>query len=246
MPASMIEFNALKNFQDLHYGFSLKSDGFMNFRKSGDPKILKTSQFNREKFYAKSGLPRRVIFPSLAHSGDVVIVNADNWRDVPQGDAFLTAEPELALVATMADCFPVYFYDSKNRAIGLAHAGWKGVLKGIISNTISAFKRDFGSKAEDIFVGIGPGIRNCHFFIKDDVIGLFSKHKNFISNCGDGYAADLEGIIIDDAKKEGVLNIQSAGICTYCRGDLYFSFRRDKPEIPSVMLAYIWRENITK
>jgi YfiH family protein len=73
-------------------------------------------------------------------------------------DALITTVPGVALTILVADCAPVVLYDPDNRAIGVAHSGRAGTLKGVVPRTIAAMAKEFGSAPEALLIGIGPAI----------------------------------------------------------------------------------------
>ena len=75
------------------------------------------------------------------HSNKVVEVNKNNYKKKVIADAMITKMKGLALGVVTADCVPIILYDTKNEIVGCIHAGWKGALLGIISNTISKIKK---------------------------------------------------------------------------------------------------------
>jgi YfiH family protein len=76
----------------------------------------------------------------------------------PEGDALVTAEPGLALVVLVADCVPVFLLDPGRRALGLAHAGWRGTAAGVLEATVASMASAFGSHPADLRVHLGPSI----------------------------------------------------------------------------------------
>ncbi len=201
---------------------------------------------NRRVFLTKNNLTGQLVLPRLQHENKVVLINRDNIGGDFQCDALITKEKGILLGVTVADCFPVYFFDSVTQAVGVAHCGWRGILKNIIPNTITAFQENFESKPENILLAIGPGLRFCHFVVQDDVIGQFAGYESFTEKKKDGHYVDLEKVIHYQAMKAGVRIVEAVGICTYESEDC-FSYRRDKlastaePESIQVqsMLAYI-------
>ena len=137
--------------------------------------------------------------------------------------------------------FPIYFYEPFSRVIGLAHAGWKSIVKGIISNIIRTMVKNCGAKADKILVGIGPGIQSCHFEIQKDVLENFKKYPFSIIKKEGGIFIDLSEIIFQQLKKSGLLlnHIEKSEECTHCLKEKYFSYRRDKPKTLEAMIAYI-------
>ena len=143
----------------------------------------------------------------------------------------------MLLTVTVADCFPVYFYDPKTKTIGIAHSGWRGTVGNIAGITIKAM----GSSAADILVGVGPGIQACHFEIKENILDNFVNYKYAVRRKGTKIFVDLPRIIKTQLPEAGILesNIENLGECTYCNKNSYFSYRRDKPRLVQAMIAYI-------
>lgn len=214
--------------QPVVYGLSRKDDGPMNFRFPE----------NRQEFLAKNNLAGQLVLPRLQHGSDVVLINKENTANDFQADGLITKEERILLGVTVADCFPVYFFDPAVRAIGIAHCGWRGILKNIVPEMISAFKSNFDSKPENMLLAIGPGLRFCHFVVQEDVIGQFVGYESFVEKKDDGYYIDLEKIIHYQAMKNGVRVVETAGVCTFEKEE-FFSYRRDKKEQVDSMLAYI-------
>lgn len=235
-----MKFRIFRDFPQLRYGVSEKRDGSM--KATANPEEDTVIQENRRQFFQNHGIDGSKIFtPHLTHSGNVEVITEDNFHGRFKADGFLTTAPGIALTITVADCFPLYFYDPPGRVIGLVHAGWRGIVKNIVGNTIQKFKDAFGSNPNDILLGIGPGIQKCHFTVKSDIINLFS--KKFVRGGGDLYNVDLESIIMEQVRDKGIDKIESSGECTYCLSDKYFSYRRDKSEPLETMVAYIYLRN---
>src|SRR5258708_34113916 len=74
-----------------------------------------------------------------------------------------------------ADCLPFLFFDSKKEVIGVAHAGYRGLLNHIIEHTIERFVTDFNCNPKDILVGIGPSIEMTCYEVGEEVIDEFKK-----------------------------------------------------------------------
>ncbi|KKP68765.1 MAG: hypothetical protein UR66_C0003G0030 [Candidatus Moranbacteria bacterium GW2011_GWE1_35_17] len=195
---------------------------------------------NRSKFFKKNKInKRKVISAGMIHGNKAVIVTSKSPQIIPGADA-LVSKDDLFLAITIADCVPVYFYDEKNKVIGLAHAGWRGIIGDIAGNTLREMLK-LGAKTEKIKVVLGPGIRKCHFEIKEDILDNFKKYPQAIILKEDKIFADLFGIIKKqllnfEIKEE---NIFESGECTFENKEKFFSYRRDKPEVVEVMMAVI-------
>jgi YfiH family protein len=99
------------------------------------------------------------------------------------GDGLVTDLPRIALGILTADCFPILLVDTKKKAVGAFHAGWRGTVKRIVEKGVGIMRLEFGSRPEDIHAAIGPGIQQCSFEVGEEVEEAF--HAQF------AYAAEL-------------------------------------------------------
>lgn len=152
-------------------------------------------------------------------------------KDYLEIDGLITNVANIPLVTLYADCVPVFFVDPVRKVVGLAHAGWKGTVKGIVEKMVGKFVDVYGSKKEEILVGIGPSIGSCCFEVEKDVAEEFEKialFKEYVINKGTGkYMIDLwainKAILIEAGI--GAENIILTDICTKCNKDMLFSHR---------------------
>lgn len=166
------------------------------------------------------------------HSAKVIVVTEsnNNKSEFPQADAMITNTPGILLLMRFADCVPILMYDPVKKAAGIAHAGWQGTVKEVSLTAAEEMEKQFGTNPSDLIAGIGPSIGPDHYQIGIDVI---DKVKNTYRENWDQVLA----IGPDDVKfnlwkaneislrKAGVLNIETAGICTSCSGVDWFSHR---------------------
>lgn len=147
-------------------------------------------------------------------------------RGLQEGDALVTSEKDLILAVSIADCFPILFYDNTNKVIGAAHAGWRGTVSGIAENTINAMIR-LGAKPENIHVAIGQGISQSNFEVGNEVIHEFEKN-GFPDNCWKDNRIDLSLCNLHVLKQNKISehNIWTMNRCTFEHD--FFSYRRDK------------------
>ena len=85
------------------------------------------------------------------------------------GDGLLTTTPGLLLAIQTADCLPVILVDTKRRAVGMFHAGWRGTVKRIVEKGVGEMFRCFGSRPRDLKAAIGPGIQGCCYEVGEEV-----------------------------------------------------------------------------
>jgi YfiH family protein len=229
-----MEFKKFKKISKLKYGVSVKSDGAMELA-GGDLAFAD----NRRKFFLKRGINlKETVTPKLTHSASVLRVDDKNRGEIISAtDGLVTSALGLFLTVTVADCFPVYFYQQGSKTIGLVHSGWRGTVKNIAGQAVKAIAGD----PKSIIVGIGPGIQCCHFEIKNDILEKFSEYPEAIRKQDSKIFVDLPKIISKQLIASGlnIKNIESCGACTFCENEKYFSFRRDKPKNIEAMIAYI-------
>ncbi|MDF2521590.1 MAG: pgeF [Clostridia bacterium] len=185
---------------------------------------------------------RKLVLSDQVHGDEVrVVTEADIGKgitresDIKKVDALITNVPGVPLITFYADCVPVFILDPVNKAVGLAHSGWKGTTLKIAAKTIRKMSDTFGTKPEDCLVGIGPSIEMKCFEIKEDAAQIFRNSfadwELFMQRKDEEhYTADLWQAILLTLKEIGVQekNITISGLCTCCNEELFFSHRRDK------------------
>jgi polyphenol oxidase len=85
------------------------------------------------------------------------------------GDGLITATPGLLLAIQTADCLPVILVDTKHRAVGVFHAGWRGTVKRIVEKGVGEMYRHFGTRPRDLKAAIGPGVHGCCYEVGEEV-----------------------------------------------------------------------------
>lgn len=149
-------------------------------------------------------------------------------------DGLITNVPKLPLVTFYADCIPIYIVDPKNKAIGLAHAGWKGTVSSIGVKTLEKMSAAYGTVPADCLVAIGPGIGGCCYEIdeylynrvKESFPQFLDKVCSYTedNNKWQLYLTRLNWLLLKSwGIKEG--NISWSSECTKCNPDLFFSYR---------------------
>ncbi|MEK6654906.1 MAG: polyphenol oxidase family protein, partial [Thermodesulfobacteriota bacterium] len=138
----------------------------------------------------------------------------------------------VALGIRTADCVPLFFVDRARRVIGAAHAGWRGAALGMAAGMVDALRERFSSRNEDILVVIGPAIGPCCYEVDAPVVAALSSRREagcFLIPCPekDRWMLDLALANRLQLLERGLReeNILSAGFCTACRQDLFFSHR---------------------
>ncbi|MBQ1436791.1 MAG: peptidoglycan editing factor PgeF [Ruminococcus sp.] len=157
-------------------------------------------------------------------------------RDMESVDAIITNETGVTLVTYYADCTPLYFVDTKNRAIGLAHGGWRGTVGRIAEKTIQKMTGLYGTNPADITAAVGPAISVCCYEVDKPCIDNFyaledlDTDKFIFPKVGGKYMLDLlecnRQILVSAGVKPE--NITVSDVCTNCNSELLWSHRATK------------------
>jgi len=168
------------------------------------------------------------------HSADVLVVAAaDGGRLVGQGDAMITDQPGVYLSMRFADCTPLLLHDPVRRAVGIAHAGWRGTLKNVAGAVVRAMVERLGCLPGDITAVVGPAIGPCCYQVGSEVIqaaeAAFADVAELLQpHAGGRYHFDLWEANRRQLVEAGVSHVAVAGLCTACRTDHFFSHRAEQ------------------
>ncbi|MCL5110413.1 MAG: peptidoglycan editing factor PgeF [Chloroflexi bacterium] len=196
---------------------------------------------NRRRLAGALGIAAdRFVRPYQVHGAEALVVGREEVEaglpgpaDVPRRvDVLLTAEPDVFLMMTFADCVPVLFYDPARRVVGLVHAGWRGTIAGAPRRALDLLQKRFGSRLRDVLVGIGPSIGPDHYEVGPEVAAAaraaFPACEGLLRPGPRGrehldlWRANTYQLVVAGLPPE---NLEVAGLCTACRNDLLFSYR---------------------
>ncbi len=198
---------------------------------SGD--LIESVRENRELLGRVMGyLPRESV--ELVHGRDVHVQRDSNiTANLVKADAVVTSISRVPLTVFYADCVPVFILDCRKPAIGLVHAGWRGTVAKVVSETIEVMRHEFGSDGENCLFAIAPSIGPCCFAVDGDVAALFletfKEWKDLMVTTSNKCYINLWEINRRLIMSKGVpeRNVVKASLCTACNDDMFFSYRRD-------------------
>jgi hypothetical protein len=206
-----------------------------------DPKAVTE---NRDRLATSLGVDR-LTFADQRHTDRVAVVThelagrghdgvADAAAAFPATDAMITNLPGVALAILVADCAPLVLYDPVRRAIGVAHSGRAGTIKGVVPKTVAAMTMTFGSAPGDLLIGVGPAIGAASYEIGDaeaaEVMAAFG--PELLTPSRPGHATfDLAGAIRRQLDAAGIPagNVYDLAIDTRTSTDDFFSDRAARP-----------------
>ena len=134
-----------------------------------------------------------------------------------------------------ADCVPLLIGDPETGAFAAVHAGWRGTLATAAFVAVDRLKREFDAKPQNLRVAIGASAGPCCYEVGSEVIDAFTSRfgsgANLFTTTRPGHAmVDLLKANRDQLESAGIMTerIHTAPICTMCRTDLFFSYRKEK------------------
>ena len=212
----LLSIPRLQSERGLVHGFSTLALGSMR------------DEASRRRLSAALGLEwEEVTVAGAVHGAEIATVQGAVPR-MDDVDGLVTAVPGRGLFVSLGDCYPLIAYDRRRRALGLAHAGWRGTAAGIAGELVARLTAEYGCDPADLLVGIGPGICGRCYEVGDDVARRFPANA-VRPGTGDGkflldlVAANRAALVEAGVRPE---NVHAAGICTYETAALP-SHRRD-------------------
>ncbi|HEY2190232.1 MAG TPA: peptidoglycan editing factor PgeF [Caldimonas sp.] len=192
------------------------------------------------------------VFLRQVHGARVVHVaggDAVAGAPVHEADAAVTTVPGIACVVQAADCLPVLLAAPHGRAVGAAHAGWRGLAGGIVEAAVAAVSEAAGCAPAELSAWLGACIGPDAFEVGADVLAAFgvdpdedaattTAAQRFRARDGRKWLADLAGLARDRLAAAGVQRVDGGYWCTVTDRKRFFSYRRDGKT--GRMAAAIW------
>ena len=189
---------------------------------------------NRRRFCGGLGIDTHsLVVAQQVHGDEVAVVDESqegcgahsHETAIPETDGMITASRSIALAVLTADCVPVLVVDPLRKAIGVAHAGWRGAIRMIASRTVLRMRDDFGTDPANCLVVLAPSIGSCCYTVGEDVRSHFL--RAFGAECIVEDRLDLRQAVKTQLLRIGVeeRNISSMGECTACNLDRFYSYR---------------------
>lgn len=190
---------------------------------------------NHRRIYAYLGVEAgQVATTRQVHGNHIAVATADaGGRRFANSDGLITDVPGLALMLRFADCQPILLYDPVHHALGLVHAGWRGIAQGVARRAVEKMEDAFGSRPADLIAGLGPAIGPCCYTVGHEVAAAMGYalpdwSQVMTSQGEERWRLDLPAANAQQLAAAGVHRIEQANLCTGCRHDEFFSHRADQ------------------
>ena len=200
----------------------------------GDDPQAVTENHNRIYVHLDLGAGQ-VVTPNQVHGNHVARAGTDEGgQTIAATDGLVTNTPGLGLLLRFADCQPILLYDPIRHALGLIHAGWRGVAQAIARRAVEAMQAQFGSRPRDLLAGLGPAIGPCCYTVGENVAAamgyVLPDWEKALEAEGEGqtWKLNLSEANAQLLKAAGVRKIEQAGLCTSCHTDEFYSHRAEQ------------------
>jgi len=206
----------------------------------GDDKAAVDENFRRIAEIFDS-TPEQMVFSKQTHTTNVRLVTKEDCGkgvvrplDYDNVDGLITDVPGIILCTFYADCVPLYFVDTRNKAIGLAHSGWRGTVNRMGEQVLRKMKEAYGTCPEDVISAIGPSICQDCYEVGEEVADAFKESfpDEWEYLLKDGALEGKYQLNLQEANRRILINagicadqIAVTDICTCCNSALLFSHR---------------------
>jgi len=215
---------------NLTHAFTTKYSGNLAFHV--DDNALHVEK-NHEALAKELGYNKEsLVYMKQIHSDIVHIVSDEDFNSPPTCDALITNRANTPLMAMVADCSPILFYDEAQKVIAAVHAGRQGAFKNIVKKTVDSFIYDFASEAKELHVSVGASIGVCCYEVGSEIFDE-AKALNLeyaLDIRDEKYYLNVNKILKSQLLSCGIKeeNIEFSNECTCCNTNTYFSYRAEQ------------------
>lgn len=210
---------------------------------------------NRRRFQSAMSADKLSLISLLQFHSDSILFFDGPPTEPSRADASITNRPGLLLAVQTADCVPILLVDPQHRAVAAVHAGWRGTLHRIVTKTIGRMHMQFRTNPTDLLAAIGPAIGPCCYEVGTEVAAAFTAQfpnaadffdelrtgdepnpLQWLNMAPPGHQPPPKKVLLD-LRKANESQLREAGVarknifvndlCTRCRIDLLFSYRKE-------------------
>lgn len=185
---------------------------------------------------------------SQVHRADVAVARRGRTGDWVRSaaDVIVSDDPASAIGVRVADCVPVLLADRRTRAVGAAHAGWRGTVQDAAGAAVRAMSREFGSDPHDLIAAVGPCLGPCCGEVGEEVVDAFASagHAAVLDRWFtrgpsgrphvDLWTANVDQLVAAGLRRD---DVHVARLCTRTHSSLFHSYRVDKEKAGRMVAA---------
>jgi len=229
---TLLHASALDSIEGVAHAFSTRRAEHSNLTlgptSSDNPMI----PINRSRFLAAAGVPGWPVLKLKQTHSNIVRDMTDTWssNEPLEGDAAITAVRGAVLSVQTADCVPILIADRNSSIVAAVHAGWRGTAARIVQRTVDAIREKYSVSPSDLTAVIGPHNAVCCYEVGEDVVDAVRvpnafEHRPDWRKPHFNQALANQRQLIESGVPES--QIVTSTLCTQCRADLFFSYRRE-------------------
>jgi YfiH family protein len=171
-----------------------------------------------------------MIFMNQRHGENILILDRKplpKFNEAPSADGLITNQPHIGLMVKQADCQGVIIFDRIKQVVANVHCGWRGNVTNILAKVVHKMSQHFDCKGSNLVAAIGPSLGPCcaefitHNKIFPKSFRRFMVRENYFDLWAISHKQLMEAGLGED-------NIEISRLCTRCRTDLFYSYRREK------------------
>lgn len=194
----------------------------------------------RNRAILRASLPAEPVWLRQVHG--IAVLDADSGIAASEADASVARQTGSVCVILTADCLPVLFCDRDGSVVAAAHAGWRGLLGGMLEATVAAMQLP----PDRIMAWLGPAIGAQAFEVGAEVRDAFVNAQAqagaaFVARMGNKWLADIYALARLRLQRIGVDQVYGGGACTYSEAERFYSYRREGAT--GRMASLVWLEN---
>lgn len=181
---------------------------------------------NRRRFVAAGGLPREPAWLRQVHGIAVHRLDATTAAGAV-ADACWTDAPDQPCAILTADCLPVLFADREGRCVAAAHAGWRGLVAGVLEATVAALPVPPTRLTAWLGPAIGPDAFQIGAEVREAFLAQYPADRVHFRQDGARWRADLFALARARLNRLGITDLHGGGLCTWSDARRFHSYRRD-------------------
>ena len=194
----------------------------------------------RNRAILRASLPAEPVWLRQVHG--IAVLDADSGVAASEADASVARQTGSVCAVLTADCLPVLFCDRDGSVVAAAHAGWRGLLGGMLEATVAAMQLP----PDRIMAWLGPAIGAQAFEVGAEVRDAFVNAQAqagaaFAARMGNKWLADIYALARLRLQRIGVDQVYGGGACTYSEAERFYSYRREGAT--GRMASLVWLEN---
>lgn len=225
-PIRFLAFSELDQIPGLLHAFTTRATDDL---VKDAPKAVEVASGKR-LFLTTLGIPpERIVQLKQIHSDRVVRIDGNYAHGIEpeRADGIQLARTGYFAVIKTADCAPIIAVHPESRSVCALHSGWRGTRDRIVKKALTRFLEETKAHPDEITVAIGPSIRRCCYEVGPEVLQQFEEAGHDMTRITSGRQLDIVEANCAQVEELGIKRFLDSGMCTACRTDLFYSYRRE-------------------